>query len=135
MSMGHGLMRSKDTMLRLQRFRHEEKRQQVADIELMIADFNRKLAELDQQIEMEEERTGVSDPAHYSYSMTAKSIRGRRDNLQKSIGELDTQLKDAEAQAAEAESELRKVELLVEKEGGQTLPDVNAPETPVHMVR
>ena len=128
-------MRSKDTMLRLQRFRHEEKRQQVADIELMIADFNRKLAELDQQIEMEEERTGVSDPAHYSYSLTAKSIRGRRDNLQKSIGELNAQLKDAEAQAAEAESELRKVELLVEKEGGQALPDVDIPENPVHMVR
>lgn len=120
-------MRSKDTMLRLQRFRHEEKRQQVADIELMIADFNRKLADLNQQIELEEERTGVSDPAHFNYSMTAKSIRGRRDNLAKSIGELDVQLKDAEAQAAETEAELRKVELLLEKEGlGETMLDGSA---------
>jgi DNA repair exonuclease SbcCD ATPase subunit len=124
-------------MLRLQRFRHEEKRQQVADIELMIADFNRKLGELDQQIEIEEERTGVSDPSHYNYSMTAKSIRGRRDNLQKSISELDAQLKDAEAQAEEAESELRKVELLVEKEGGPAMPDVDVevPDSTVHAAR
>ena len=111
-------MRSKDTMLRLQRFRFEEKRQQVADIELMIADFNRKLADLDLQIQMEEERTGVSDPAHFNYSMTAKSIRGRRDNLAKSISELEVQMAEAEKQAQEAEAELRKVELMVEKEGG-----------------
>ncbi len=111
-------MRSKETMLRLQRFRFEEKRQQVADIELMIAEFNRKMTDLDQQIEMEEDRTGVSDPAHFNYSMTAKSIRGRRDNLAKSISELDAQLSDANEQASEAEAELRKVELMVEKEGG-----------------
>ena len=110
-------MRSKDTMLRLQRFRFEEKRQQVSDIELMIADFNRKLGDLDQQIEMEEDRTGVSDPGHFNYSMTAKSIRGRRDNLSKSIAELDAQMKEAVEQTSEAEAELRKIELLVEKEG------------------
>ena len=49
---------SKDTILRLQRFRFEEKRRQVAEIELMIVDFKRKQDELEQQIAIEESKNG-----------------------------------------------------------------------------
>ena len=40
-------MRSRETLLRLHRFRTEEKRRQVADIEGMIQDFMRKYDDLD----------------------------------------------------------------------------------------
>ncbi len=110
-------MRSKSTLIRLHRFRFEEKRRQAAEISAMIADFRRKQDDLEYQIKVEEERTGVSDPEHFNYSMTAKSIRGRRDNLLRSIGDLEVQLAAAEEAVSEEEAELRKVELLVEKEG------------------
>ena len=84
----------------------------------MIAEFNRKLSDLDHQIEAEETRSGVADPTHFNYSMTAKSLRTRHENLVKSIEDLDAQHEAIKAQANEAEAELRKVELLVEKEGG-----------------
>lgn len=115
-------MRSRDTLLRLHRFRTEEKRRQVADIDSMIQDFMRKFDDLDAQVKFEEGRTGVSDPAHFNYSMAAKAARVRRDNLMKSIGELKDQLADAQAALAEEEQELRRAELLVEKEGGSLLP-------------
>lgn len=118
-------MRSKDTLLRLHRFRSEGKRRQVTEIEMMIADFRRKQDDLDLQINAEEERSGVTDPNHFKYSMTAKSIRGRRDNLLKSIEELDAQLAEAREQAEAEEADLRKVELLVEKEGN--IPQVIMP--------
>ena len=85
-------MRSKDTLLRLHRFHVEEKRRQVGDIEMMMADFRRKQDDLDQQIAYEEQKTGVSDPAKFNYSMTAKSIRGRRENLVATIADLQAQL-------------------------------------------
>ena len=44
-------MRSKDSILRFHRFQFEEKQQQVAEIDLMIGEFNRKLSDIDQQIE------------------------------------------------------------------------------------
>jgi flagellar protein FliJ len=113
-------MRSRDTLLRLHRFRTEEKRRQVADIDGMIQDFMRKFDDLDAQVKFEENRTGVSDPAHFNYSMTAKAARTRRDNLMKSIGELKDQLADAQGALAEEEQELRRAELLVEKEAGPT---------------
>jgi flagellar protein FliJ len=110
-------MRSRDTLLRLHRFRAEDKRRQTADIEAMIQDFMRKYDDLDAQVRMEEARNGVGDPAHFNYSLAARAARSRRDNVLKSISELKDQLNDAQAALKDEEAELRKVELLVEKEG------------------
>ena len=110
-------MRSRETLLRLHRFRTEEKRRQVADIEFMIQDFTRKFDDLDAQVKFEESRTGVTDPAHFNYSLSAKSARARRDNLLRSIGELRDQLNDAQLHLANEEQELRRAEMLAEKEG------------------
>src|SRR6266496_3204044 len=109
-------MRSRDTLLRLHRFRTEEKRRQVGDIDAMIADLMRKHDDLDSQIRAEEQRTGVTDPAHFNYSLAAKSTRGRRDNLLKTVGDLKDQQTAAQALLQEEEAELRKLELLAEKD-------------------
>lgn len=109
-------MRSRETLLRLHRFRTEEKRRQVADIDFMIQDFTRKYEELDAQMKFEESRNGVTDPAHFNYSLSAKAVRSRRDNLMRSIAELRDQMADAQGALAAEEQELHRVELLAEKE-------------------
>jgi chromosome segregation ATPase len=110
-------MRSKESMLRLHRFKVEDKRRQVAEIEYMISDMQAKVAEFNQQIELEEKRTGVTDINHFNYSTTAKSIRVRGDNIQKSVVGLQDQLAVAQQDLEEEESELRKIELLAQKSG------------------
>ena len=118
-------MRSRETLLRLHRFRTEEKRRQVADIDFMIQDFTRKFDDLDAQVKFEEQRTGVADPSHFNYSLTAKSARARRDNLMRSIAELRDQLNEAQLHLANEEQELRRAEMLAEKEGmgyGMAMP-------------
>ena len=67
-------MRPRDTMLRLHRFRTEEKRRQVADIEGMIKDFMRKYDDLDAAVKFEESRNGVSDPTHFNYSLRPRRL-------------------------------------------------------------
>jgi flagellar protein FliJ len=111
-------MRSRDTLVRLARFRAEEKRRQAQDIDTMIQDFLRKYDELDQTVKFEEQRTGIADPQHFNYSTAAKATRVRRDNLMKSIADLKDQLADAQAALEDSERELRKAELLAEKETG-----------------
>lgn len=111
-------MRSRDTLIRLQQFKVEEKQRDVQDIESMIADFARKENDLLQMISNEEERSGISDPSHFSYPTTAKASRGRRENLLKSIAELEVQKSLACDALEEEQSELRKLELLVEKDVG-----------------
>src|SRR3954462_3276436 len=112
-------MRSRDTLLRLHRFRTEEKRRQVGDIDGMITDLMRKYDDLDAQVRAEEQRTGVTDPAHFNYSLAAKSTRARRDNLLRTIAELKDELAVAQSVLAEEEFELRKIELLAEKDSEQ----------------
>ncbi len=119
-------MRSRDTLVRLHRFRVDEKRRQVSDIEMMMADFRRKQDDLDQQIAYEEQKSGCSDPAHFNYSMTAKSIRNRRENLLATVADLQAQLDQANEALAEEEAELRKVELLAEKDASHRGGDPSA---------
>jgi flagellar export protein FliJ len=115
-------MRSRETLLRLHRFRTEEKRRQVADMEFMIQDFTRKYEDLDAQVKFEESRNGVSDPSHFNYSLSAKATRGRRDNVMRSIAELRDQLAEAQEAFAAEEQELKRVEMLAEKEQGSATP-------------
>ncbi len=78
-----------ESLIRLKKFQVDEKRRQVAQIEMMIADFERMASELDQQIEIEQQKTGISDVAHFAYSTFAKAAIARRDNLLASAGRHD----------------------------------------------
>ncbi len=125
-------MRSRDSLLRLHRFRTEDRRRQLADIDMMVQDLMRKYDELDAHVKFEEGRNGVTDPNAVNYSMAAKATRTRRDNLLKSIGELKDQQDTAATALAEEEADLRKIELLVEKEGGSLHPPM--PVVPAAML-
>ena len=109
-------MKSRDTLIRLKRFHVDEKRRQVAQIEAMIAEFDRMAGELDREIAVEQSRAGIDDPAHFAYPTYAKAAIVRRDNLKRSADELKTQLEDARAALAEAFEELKKVEILEERD-------------------
>jgi flagellar export protein FliJ len=112
-------MKSRETLIRLKRFQVDEKRRQVAQIEAMMAEFERMAAELDREILAEQERAGISDVAHYAYPTYARAAMQRRDNLQRSADELQDQLAEAQAELGEAFEELKKVELLDERDGAR----------------
>jgi flagellar protein FliJ len=109
-------MKSRETLIRLKRFHVDEKRRQVAQIETMIAEFGRMAADLDREIAVEQERAGITDPAHFAYPTYAKAALQRRDNLLRSGGDLKQQLDDARAALEEALDELKKVESLEERD-------------------
>jgi flagellar export protein FliJ len=104
------------SLIRLKKFQVDEKRRQVTQIEMMIADFERMATELDQQIEIEHQKTGISDIAHFAYSTFAKAARDRRDNLLESAENMRGQLETAQDALAEAIEELKKIELLDQRE-------------------
>jgi len=112
-------MKSRETTIRLKRFHVDEKRRQVVQIETMIAEFERMAADLDREINVEQERAGISDPAHFAYPTYAKAARQRRDNLVRSAGDLKQQLADARAAFDDALEELKKVEALDERDHGR----------------
>src|SRR6478736_4149941 len=113
-------MKSRETLIRLKKFHVDEKRRRVAQIEGMIAEFDRMATE--------QERAGISDPSHFAYPTYAKAAIQRRENLKRSADELKVQLDDAKASLGEAFEELKKVELLDERDQARERAEENARE-------
>jgi flagellar protein FliJ len=109
-------MKSRETLIRLKKFQVDERRRKVAQIEAMIAEFDRMAADLEREIKVEQDRAGIHDPAHFAYPTYAKAAITRRENLRRSAEELRIQLEDAKLALAEAFDELKKVELLDERD-------------------
>jgi flagellar protein FliJ len=121
-------MKSRETLIRLKKFQVDEKRRKVAQIETMIAEFDRIAAELEREIKVEQDRAGIHDPGHFAYPTYAKAAMTRRENLQRSAGELKAQLDDAKAALGEAFEELKKVEMLDERDQQREKAEANARE-------
>jgi flagellar export protein FliJ len=109
-------MKSRETLIRLRKFQVDEKRRKVAQIETMIAEFERMANELEREIKAEQDRAGIHDPAHFAYPTYAKAAMQRRENLVRSADDLRLQLDDAKNALADAFEELKKVELLDERD-------------------
>lgn len=109
-------MKSREGLIRLKRFQVEEKRRQVAQIETMIAEFERMAKELNDQILAEQERSGIHDAGHFAYPTFAKAATQRRDNLAASGHALKDQLAAAKVECEEAVAELAKIEAIAERD-------------------
>jgi len=123
-------MKSRETLIRLKKFQADEKRRKVAQIEAMIAEFERMAADLEREIRVEQDRAGIHDPAHFAYPTYAKAAMVRRENLKRSADELRAQLESAKMALSEALDELKKAELLDERDQMREREADNAPEQP-----
>jgi len=103
-------MKARDTAMRLKRREVEEQSRKVEDLERIIREFDQMATDLERQIQLEEDRTGVRDRAHFSYSTFAKAARQRRDNLQTSVDGLKSKLEAAQAERDHAADDLAKAE-------------------------
>jgi hypothetical protein len=109
-------MKSRDAAIRMKRFQIDERRRQVGQIEAMIEEFGRMVADLDHEIAAEHRRTGIDDEKHFAYSTFARAARQRRSNLQASTVELGEQLEAAKAALDLALAELEREEEKLERD-------------------
>jgi flagellar protein FliJ len=112
-------MKSRDGVVRLKRFQADETRRRVTQIETMIAEFERMAKDLEDQINAEQERSGIRDATHFAYPTFAKAAAQRRDNLMASVNELKEQLAAAQADHSEAVEELQKSEAIAERDSAR----------------
>ena len=82
----------------------------------MIADFQRMATDLDREIIAEQDRAGIHDPAHFAYPTYAKAAIARRENLRRSADDLAGQLDEARSALQDSFEELKKIELLDERD-------------------
>jgi flagellar protein FliJ len=121
-------MKSRETLIRLKKFQVDERRRKVAQIEGMIAEFERMANDLEREIKAEQDRAGIHDPGHFAYPTYAKAAMQRRENLQRSADDLKVQLESATDALAEAFEEMKKVELLDERDQARVRDEEDARE-------
>lgn len=110
-------MRSRENLLRLKHFQVQEKTRQLAQIDMMLGEFERMSEDLNAQIALEESKAGISDVNHFAYPTFAKAARQRVENLAVSIRDLKDKRAPAEDALKEAEEELKKAELKEARDG------------------
>lgn len=116
-------MKSRENLVRLKQFQVNEKRRQLLQLDMMIAEFERMAGELEFQITAEEKKAGITDINHFAYPTFAKAARLRRDNLRNSQADLAQQRSAAEALLNEAETELAKAEMLESRDSRVREPE------------
>lgn len=110
------MTKSRDALMRLKRFQVDEKQRRLSQIETMIAEFKRMAGELDREIAAEETHAGITDRAHFAYPTYARAAIQRRDNLLQSAQDLEGQREDARAKLEDAFEDLKKFEILDDRE-------------------
>lgn len=107
-------MKSRDTLIKLHRFRADEAKAKLAGLETIRTDLERKSAELDAHLSEESRRATENDIGRYAYPTFARSIRERKAKIASSVAEIERSIAEARIQLHEAFQELKKFELAEE---------------------
>lgn len=99
-------MKARETAMRVKRREVDEKARKVEDLERIIREFDQMALDLERQIQLEEDRTGIRDRGHFSYSTFAKAAAQRRDNLKTSTDGLREKLAAAVRERDDTAGEL-----------------------------
>ena len=94
-----------ERMRRRNEFEAGLNRLRAHQIETIIAESDRICIELGHQIEAEEQRARISDPAHFAYPTLAKAARDRRAKIQGSVNALKIELNRLNFEANESSNQ------------------------------
>lgn len=107
-------MKSRQSIIRLQRFRVDECRRKLQALEGMKADLEKKGGELELTVAAEQRRAIEDEIGRFAYPGFARAITTRRENIARSLGEIERQIAAAQEELNAAYRELKKFELAEE---------------------
>ena len=102
-------MYPRGTLKQVKNFQIQAVRRKMAQIGSTIADFELLDAELAREIKSIEIQSGISDPTNFSYSLIARAVMQRRENLRRSADELRKGLGETRQTLSEALIELEQM--------------------------
>ena len=108
-------MKSRDSLLRLKRFRVEELKRRLATLDEIRADLDTKLADLDSLVARERRRAAEGEIGRLALPTLLRSIEQRRTNIQNTREGLERERAAHERDLATASEDLRGFELAEEQ--------------------
>jgi len=109
-------MKSREALIRLNRFRVDEIRKRLKSLDDMRSDLAKKMSDLETMVQEEQRRSQQSDLARLAYPTFARSVMARRENIQRTIDEVDKQAASVTEELQGAYRELKKYEIVADAE-------------------
>lgn len=107
-------MKSREALIRLHRFKVDEIRRRLKSLDEMRADLTKKMSDLEHMMQEEQRRAAHSDLGRLAYPSFARSVMSRRENIQRSIDEIEREAATVTEQLQGAFRELKKYEIAAE---------------------
>ncbi|WP_025898306.1 hypothetical protein [Sneathiella glossodoripedis] len=104
-------MAGMQNLIRVHKWKLDEKRREVTDLENLLENFNAQLTKLNQEQVKEQELASNDPEAALLYANYAKAATLRRENLMNSIQDMEAKIEVARSEMAEAFQELKKYEI------------------------
>jgi flagellar protein FliJ len=109
-------MKRQDTLIRLRRFRVDELKRQMATLDGMKADVERKRNDLEDSVTRERQRATDSDIGRLAFPSFLKSIEERRANLSNTLKEIERERDTCQGELTEAFQDLKSLEFACEQQ-------------------
>jgi len=109
-------MKRSDSLLRLKRFRFDEMKRQMATLDSMKLDAERKLSDLEDSVVRERQRAGDSDIGRLAFPSFLRSIEVLRENLRATLKDIERERAIAQAELNVAFQDLKSLEFAAEQQ-------------------
>ncbi len=102
-------------IVRLHKWQVDEKRRQIAELEVMRSDLEKKLNKLDSDLKDEQKNVANSNVVDINYAGYAAAVMKRRENIEASITEVNVSIENMKDDLADAFKELKKYEIVEQR--------------------
>jgi flagellar protein FliJ len=99
------------SLIRVHRWKLDEKRRELSDLQDVLDDFMKQLVKLEQEMAREQTIARDNQDVGYSYANYSQAARDRQLNLNSSIEEIQGSIEIVEDEVAELYQELKKYEI------------------------
>jgi len=104
------------TLIRIHRWRLDERRKKVAELEGLRGEFESRSRALEDEVRREQSHAAKDAGAAVTYGAYVAGVIRRRETIRYSIDEIDAKLDAAKREVAEAFRELKKFEIAEDRE-------------------
>lgn len=108
-------MKGLPNLIRLHRWRLDEKRKNLAELERLAVDLRDRGVRLEDEMKQEQKTAAGSAEAGYAYGPYAKTVISRREAIAASLAEVKAKTSQAAEAVAEAFRELKRFEVAQER--------------------
>ncbi|MCF8474167.1 MAG: flagellar FliJ family protein [Emcibacter sp.] len=112
-------------MIQLNKLRLDEKRRDLAELETMRENFTQSLTKLQEELVAEQKKVTEYPVVSIAYAGYAQKVAARKLNIVNSILEIDVNIEEMKDQVAEAFKELKKYEVVEQREQGRKIVERN----------